>query len=338
MATPTVAPAAPTVDPKQTAANIAKAVTDKAAGKVPPTKGPENPVDDGDEKKPAAAADPNAGKKRYVVNGKEVFLTPEQADSYVQKGLAFEPKVSELDRLQRETMALQRALLEQPGRVLANLAKQANVPLKTMVERVLGSSADEDVKETVGKWYYENAVKLAQMDPKDRELLEKDEKIKRLEAQEKEKAEAAIANENRVRVQQAMSQVAGQIKETLAELGIANVDTPAAVRITKEIADVMRLSYFRREPCTAKVAAEKVRARILDYNKQFLDQLDADKLVEVIGKDNAEKVRKHFLKLVKQQEQTEQKPAPKVAKRNGRETITPDQFHDYLDELKRSSK
>ena len=56
------------VDPKATAANIAKGITDKAAGKAPPA-----PAVDPKTGKPAEAvvADPNAGKEKYVVEGKE---------------------------------------------------------------------------------------------------------------------------------------------------------------------------------------------------------------------------------------------------------------------------
>src|SRR6266550_2642158 len=94
------APPATQAEPKQTAANIVKGVQDKAAGKKGAVKGPEIP-DDADGKKPAlpAAIDPNAGKKKFNVNGKDVWLTPEQADAYVQKGLAFEPRMSEMARM-----------------------------------------------------------------------------------------------------------------------------------------------------------------------------------------------------------------------------------------------
>lgn len=340
---PAETPVAPAVDPKQTAANIAKGVQAKAAGKsaAPQTQAGQDAVakdDKAQADKPAAeaaVADPNAGKEKYVVEGREIWLTPQQARAYVQKGIAFEPRVSELARLQQEVNQFQRALLDSPGLILANMAKRAGVPIETIVQKVLAGNANEGTKKAVGEWYYENEVKLAQMDPKDRELLEKDNRIKELEMTEKQKADEAIKAENVAKVQRAMAEVKAQIKDTLGELGITNMDTAAGVRISKEIADVMRLSYLQKEPCTAKQAAEKVKTRIIEYQKQFFDSLDPEKLVETLGKENAEKVRKHFLKLVKnQEEEREKKPATPKARRNERETIGMDDFHDYLNELK----
>lgn len=339
MADTAVAP--PQADPGKTAANISKGAQDRSAGRTPPARGPETPAD-GDErgKAKAPASDPNAGKKKYVVEGKEIWLSPDQADAYVQKGIAFEPRMSDLARMKQEFVQLQHAMLNDPGRILTNLAKRANVPIQTMVEKVLSGTASDEVKEATGRWYWENVAKRQKMDPKDLQILEQDEKIKALEAQDKKKAEMAVALENRAKVVKALGEVSSQIKETLGELGITNVDSPAAIRLTKEIADVMRVSYFARKPCTAKQAAEVVKARIFDYQKQFYDALDMDKLVETLGKENAEKVRKHFLKAVKEQESGEQKPSSsgRIPKRDERKTMNMDEFHDYLDDLKRTSK
>lgn len=331
----TTAPAS--IDPKQVAANLTKGITDRANGKSP-SKGPGEA--EGADKAPAPV-DPNAGKRKFVVEGKEVYLTPEQADAYVQKGLAFEPKMSEMARMRQEMAQLEQTLVQNPGAIIANIAKKRNIPIQQLVENVLSSNASDEVKEATGKWYWENVAKRHQMDPKDREILEKDERIKVLEDADKQKAEAAIAIENRNKMVAALGQVSGQIQETLKELGIKDVNGPTAIRLTKEIADVMRISYFSRQPCTAKQAADKVRERILNYQKQFYDDLDPDRLVEALGKENAEKVRKHFLKVVQAAEngtQQEKRSSGQPTRRDERKTIGMDDFHDYLDELKRTSK
>ncbi len=343
------APAAPAtgagLNVKNVAANLTRGISDRAAGKAPPAKGPEAPPADGDEKgKPAVAAapDPNAGKEKYTVDGQDRWLTPAEARAYVQKGIAFEPRVSELARMKQEFVQLEQAMLSNPGMILGNLAKRAGVPIQEMVQKVLNGTASDEVKEATGKWYWENVAKRHQMDPKDRELLEKDERIQALEAQDKAKADAAIAWENRQKVVRALADVSGQIKETLGELGIKNVDSAAGIRITREIADVMRVSWATGKKVTAKQAAEQVKARILDYQKQFYDELDMDQLVDTLGKANAEKVRKYFLKTVqdaaKGTEQEAGKGQGAIPKRDVRKTMNMDQFHDYLDDLKKTAK
>jgi len=340
-ATQANAPSAAPAEPKSTASNIAQGIQNKAAGKAP-EKATEPSSDTAEKKQDVAGSDPNAGKRKYTVNGREVWLTPDQADAYVQKGIAFEPKMSELDRTQREMQTFYKSLVENPGKILGLLAKRENIPVQTIVERFLGSTApSEDVKETIGKWYYENAVKLAHMDPKDRAILERDEQIKSLQQSEKERIETAVALENRAKIQAAMAQLSSQIQETLKDFGLKNMDSPAAVRLAKEIADVMRVSYLSGKPCTSKQAAEKVKARIHEYQREFYDSLDMDQLVEQLGKENAEKVRKHFLKAVQDAEKgtkQEGRQSDRLPKRDERKTMSMDDFHDYLDDLKKTGK
>lgn len=327
----TTAPAAPAATPKGPAANIAKNITDKAFGK----KGPEVPAD-GDETKKPVAIDPNAGKRKFVVNGQEKWLTPQQADEYVQKGISFEPRISELARLQQETSQFLELLKTDPGKVLYN--DKVGLTPKDALTKILGSSKiSDEIKEVVGQWYYENVVKRANMDERDRAILERDERINELTAGEKARAEAAIAQENKQRVESAMATIKGQIKEALSELGIANIDTPLGAQMSKRIADVMRLSYLSRKPCTVKEAVGKVRQEIKEFQKYFYDALDEDKLVEELGKENAEKVRKHFLKVVKAAEKDSkgESPEKRPAKRGERETMNSDEFREYLDGLKR---
>lgn len=331
MAETATAPVA--VDPKATSANIVKGVTDRAAGKT--TKGPEVPADGDEAKKPVTAVDPNVGKRKFVVNGQEKWLTSEQADAYVQKGLAFEPRISELARLQQETGQFLEMLKTDPGKVIYN--PKVGLTPEEALKKVLGSTKISDaVKETVGQWYYENVVKRAQMDERDRAILERDERINELTAGEKARAESAIAQENKQRVDNAMASLKGQIKEALGEIGVANIDTPLGVQLTKRIADVMRLSYIAQKPCTVKEAVARVRQEIKEFQNSWLAGLDDDKLVEELGKENAEKVRKHFLKVVKATEdKVGKEPGQKPnKKRSERETMNSDQFREYLDTLK----
>ncbi len=105
---------------------------------------------------------------------------------------------------------------------------------------------------------------------------------------------------------------------------------------------MMRVSYMTKQPLTAKLAAEKVKARIQDYQRQFYDTLDPEQLVTAIGKENAEKVRKFLLKTVQDAEKgTQQEGGKQFAqppRRDQRKTINMDQFHDMLDDLKKNSK
>src|ERR1700676_4160104 len=116
-----------------TAANIVKGVEAKATGTAP--------VVDPKTGKAPEVVDPNAGKEKYVVDGKDVYLSPEQAKAYVQKGLAFEPKVSELGRLQNETQLFLQTLRNDPAKVLFN--PNFGNP-EQVLEKIMGSTQVSD--------------------------------------------------------------------------------------------------------------------------------------------------------------------------------------------------
>lgn len=318
------APAAPVVDTKATASNIAKGVIDKATGKPSPV-----PV-------VPPVADPNAGKEKYLVNGKEYFLTPEQARAYAQKGIAFEPRVSELARLQQETAQFLEVLKTDPSKILYN--PKIGLNPATVLQKVLTSDAvSDETKEIVGKWYYENVVKRAKLTPEQQEALDNKTKLSRLEEQQKRSLQDAESRENQGRIERALAQVKAQIAEAMKESGLPNGDSPLAVQMARRVADVMRLSYINKKPVTPKEAIDKVKAEYREVQKSYYDALDPEKLVEELGKDNAEKVRKYFLKLVKSENEVKDS-GPKPKRSDERKIITPDEFREHLAALKRGEK
>ena len=317
---------------ENTAANIAQNITNKAAGnsapapaKVDPTK----PVD-----ATAAPVDPNAGKEKYVVDGKEVYLSPEQARSYVQKGLAFEPKVSQLSRLQQETSAFLKALQDDPGKVIYN--EKFGSP-KDVLSKILNSTkVSDEIKETIGQWYYNNVIAQEQMTPQERELAEYKRKNQEYESQAKAQEEKRLSEENEMKVQRALNEIKSRIAEAMQEAGVP-MESKIAPQLAKRVAQIMQLGFVKGQTVTPKEAMAKAKAELLEYRKAFLDGLDEDQLVEQLGKDNAEKVRKYFLKQVKEAEK--KKTGPDAFKPTGnkgeRKTMTPDQFRDYLADLKK---
>lgn len=328
MADTATAPA-PT-DAKTTATNIVDAIQSKANGKapVPPA---------ADPKAAPPAADPNAGKKKYVVSGKEIWLTPEQADAYVQKGIAFEPKVSQLGLLQHEVGQFFSKLKEDPVSVLMD--KRIGHTPDVVLQKILGSNQVSDsAKEFIGKWYYENVVQPMQLSPEQREAMQAKRELEEYKAREASARDQALKLENQRKVESALNQIKAQIGEAMKESGLPNQDTPLGAALARRVADVMRLGYVQRQTVTPKQAIEKVKAELKEIQTAWYDMLDEESLVKELGEKNAEKVKKYFLKLVKEAEKTAPKVPSTPVKRNERKTMTPDDFRDYLDRLKRGDK
>ncbi len=213
--------------------------------------------------------------------------------------------------------------------------KRIGLSPEIVLEKVLKSEGISDsIKESVGKWYYENVIVPAKMDPFEREAMEAKKKLKEFENRDAYAKDLAMKQENELRVQTALNQIRAQIAEAMKESGLPNIDTPLGSEIARMTADVMRLAYFQKQTLTPKQAIEFVKNRIKQVQAAWYDELDEENLVKELGEKNAEKVKKYFLKLAKEAEKQ-----PTVSKspstRNGeRKIITPDEMHDYLEGLK----
>jgi hypothetical protein len=314
------------VDTKSVAGNIVQGIQDKANGK---------PV----EQKTEAVVDPNAGKEKYVVDGKDVWVSPEQRTAWIQKGIAFEPRVTQLAKLQQEANAFIETLKTDPEKILFN-PKVGHSP-KVILERIFNSGQiDDATKELVGKWYWENVVQPAKMSPEEREAVETKKKLSTYEQREREAAENAIKLENQAKVNTAMAQIKANIGEAMKESGLKSNDSALGVFMARRVADKMRLAYQQRQVLTPKQAIEQVKSELKSIQTSWYDDLDEEQLVKELGEKNAEKVKKYFLKLVKDSEkQTVVSKGPSVHGSKGeRKTISPDDMRDYLENLKRENK
>jgi hypothetical protein len=323
------------------AANIAKGVADKAAGITPgAAKAPANPAEKAviknAENGGIEVIDPNAGKTKYVVDGKDVYLSPEQATAYVQKGLAFEPKISQLGRLQQETAAFLDTLSNDPGKVIYN--ERFGKPQEVLSKILSSTKVSDEIKDTIGQWYYNNVIVPGNMSPEQREAAEWKSKAQAYDQSLKQQAQEKLEQENNARVQQALNTIKAQISEAMTEAGVP-LDSKIAPQLARRVAQVMQLGFATGKTITPKEAMAKVRAELHEYQKAYYDVLDEDKLVEQLGKENAEKVRKFYLKAVKAKEDgPKKKEFGNAPKRDERKTMTPDEFRAYLDDLKSKGK
>lgn len=315
------------VNAANTAANIAKGVEAKA--NPSPVKETPKAV----EGKPEAVVDPNAGKEKYVVDGKDRYLTPEEARAYVQKGLAFEPKVSQLNRLQQETSSFLDLLAADPAKVIYN--EKFGKPAEVLSKILNSTQVSDEIKDTLGQWYYNNVIVPGNMSPEQREAAEMKRKVESYEAAEHQREQERLTQEENQRVQSALSTIKAQISEAMNEAGVP-LDSKIAPQLAKRVAQIMQLGFGSGKTITPKEAMQRVKQELAEYQKAYYDILDEDKLVEQLGKENAEKVRKYYLKAVKDSEKAPKaKNLTPAAKRDERKTMTPDEFRDYLDTLKK---
>ena len=314
--------------PETSATNIVKAVDAKTNPPAKPEVVLKNQENGGIEIK-----DPNAGKEKYVVDGQDRWLTPAEAKAYVQKGLAFEPKISQLGRLQQETAAFLDTLANDPAKVIYN--EKFGKPADVLKKILASTKVSDEIKDALGQWYYNNVVVTEQMSPEQREAAEWKRKAEEYDTYRQQQESERIDAENNRKVQEALQTIKAQINEAMTEAGVP-LDSKIAPQLAKRVAQVMQLGYVTGKVVTPKEAMAKVKQELSEYQKAYYDVLDEDKLVEQLGKENAEKVRKYYLKAVKESEKDKKKDLSKPAsKRDERKTMTPDEFRDYLTDLKK---
>lgn len=319
------------INASNTAANIAKGVEAKTNPALKDGK-----IGEPNKAVESAQADPNAGKEKYVVDGKDRYLTPEEAKAYVQKGLAFEPKISQLGRLQQETATFLETLSTDPGKVIYN--EKFGKPQDVLAKILNSTKVSDEIKQTIGQWYYNNIIVPGNMSPEQREAAEWKRKAEAHDQMLQQQEADRQSNENNSRIQAALNTIKAQINEAMTEAGVP-LDSKIAPQLARRVAQVMQLGFSVNKPITPKEAMAKVKAEIHEYQKAYYDVLDEDKLVEQIGKENAEKVRKYYLKAVKDaQKDKPKKDFTPSAKRDERKTMTPDEFREYLDGLKAKGK
>lgn len=316
-------------DSKGVAANIVKGIQNKAGAngqqKAPP---PGNNA-------PETAPDPNQGKEKYTVNGQDVWLTPEQRTAWIQKGMAFEPKVTQLNQLQNEMGSFFQTLVNDPLKILTD--KRIGMTPEIVMEKIFNSGQISDgLKEKVGRWYWENVVQVERMTPEQKRARQLEIENAQYKTKEQKAADAAIELENKRKIELAFSQLKSQIAEAMKDSGLPSNDTPLGAEMARMVADVMRIARFQRQSVTPKQAIEKVRARIKEVQSMFYDSLDEEALVKEIGEANAEKVKKYFLKLAKAagNEPPKSQKSPSTP-RGERKTMNEDDFREYLEKRKR---
>lgn len=339
MPEPVTAPTPTAADPKTAASNIAKAVQDKANGKAATP-----PAQENGQKAAETTADPNAGKKKYTVNKKEIWLTADEADAYVQKGIAFEPKMSHLDRLQREGWELIQKLKTDPLSVLFD--KQIGHTPEVVLDRLEKSGQiSPEFLERLGKLYYDKAVRPLQMTPEQRALEEATAKNKEYEAREAAAKDQAIKQENQKRVAQAMAQLTAFISEAMKESGLPSNDTRIGADMARMVADEIRIARYQNRSITPKQAIDTVKRNLRDVNSAFYEYLadkdddDSEKrLEEALGEKVMKRIQKIWLKKAKAHDNPTAQTGS--ATQNGRRPSKPamtreEFFEQHLAELKK---
>jgi len=283
--------------------------------KTPDIKAGENGSEGGDVKDVIAAAAENAAQKfEFIIDGKPVVkeYTPAQVKQMLQKAEGADKRFSESARIERMNQEL--------------LWMAKNAPEKLLAHPAIG----RDPYEWAEQILYDK-IKLEQMDPKERELMETQNKLKASE-DEKQKIQRQIQSEKMAKaVEYERANHSRDISESLKASGLP-VNNYTIKRTAHYMLEGMNMNL--------KVSAKDVLPLVLeDYKAEqsaLFSQSDPEALAALLGEENLKKIRAYEMKRIKAD------PEKKIKRETSMRDIKPgpkkmsmEEFREHNERIKR---
>lgn len=229
----------------------------------------------------------------YIVDGKTVKLTKAQAKAAVQKGLFADQKLKSLDVLQGKTAALINQLKTPDGLMQVLKDPALGLSPKDVFKKLMASDViDDELKETLSKWVYDNVVVQGKKTPEqlahEKQAAELAQ-YKKAEADQKAKAESEAQQAQVTQIYQAVR--AEVTKQILADKTFPQ--TEGSIRAVVEKLRIMNKQGAPINVETVTKALELVKKDHVLHQQTLLDSIeDPEKLIELIGEARALKISK----------------------------------------------
>ena len=268
----------------------------------------------------------------YIVEGKEVKLTKSQAKAAVQKGLFADKRLKSMDVLARSSQAIVEALKTPAG--VINLLKDkslGNSP-KAVLNALLSSDAiDDEVKDILSKWVYENVVHKAKLTP---EQIEQERKLADYDKLKKAEDDRRTADLTRQQQEQ-VSQIQQAVKAEVSKQILADKTFPQTEATVRQVFEKLRVMNKKGAKITVESvtkALNLVKDDFLAHQSAILDAFDdPEQLIKAIGEPRALKISKALIarlkakegvtKKAEKQEERGRRVTEELDERNGRHPL-----------------
>lgn len=276
--------------------------------------GEEKIVEDKKDEKP----EPDAKRKYSIkVNGKEqdVELTDQEVIRYVQKSQASDAAFREASAIKQQSLQFIEMLKKDPRSVLDH------------------KSFGHDTRKLAETWLSE-AIEDELADPRDKEVRQlKKQLVEREEIEKKFKQEQTKVREDGLR-QKYQADIQKDIVEAMKDSGL-----PKTSRTISRIAYYMQQGLRRQVNLAPKDVIDLVKRDYTEDIKELFGSLEGDALLERVGKETTEKIRKHQVNKLKDNPLKEVKAVKEQAtatRRKGRtkKSTDPETFFRELNNKK----
>ncbi len=245
---------------------------------------------------------PKEFRDKITVNGQERELSYDEIKSRAMKADGAE------ERFKYANTVLE-AVKNNPVGVLMNPALGVDIK-KVALEALQKSNLGEEDKKELSKWFYENIVKPAQMDPAEREKLEWKTKAERLEAEKKEKEEQSKAEATQAATRQEFQRILAEISKLIPTSGLPfspDLKSPNDADLVRRIGKKMEIAIRRNQILSVQDAIGLVKADLRAEHNSMAKLYNEDNLHEFYDQDVMEKFNRAMLKKFKSVEKEKEK-------------------------------
>lgn len=261
----TAAPSTPATEPKTSTPNSGTTapVTSANPGAKATTEPPKPDI-------AAAQTPPDPSKPhKLIVNGKEEWISTEDAIKLAQIGKGANAKFEEAAKMRKQNEQFLELLKSNPRAVLEN--PKLGVDFRKIAEEFLLEQ-----------------IKLEQMTPQQREIHEAREKIKEMESQQAEFKRQQEEAQMQQLVQHHTETYERDIMDTLKAS-----DLPKTRFVVKQIAYYMAKGLERGVPLKAGDVLSLVRDDVHRNYREFFTSADVNLVAELMGEDGVKKLMEH---------------------------------------------
>lgn len=257
---------------------------------APPAADPKAPA--ADPKAVAGAPKPvEQATETIKVDGKEVKVTPAQLRALAQKGYFADQRLKSLDVLQGKTKSLIDSLKTPEGlmQVLKDPALGASP--KDVLRKLMASDVvDDELKEEISKWVYDNVVVQGKKSPEQIETEKKLSKLAQLEKDDADRKAAALNEQQKAQVAQVYQAVRTEVTKQIT----ADKTFPKTEGSIRAVVEKLRVMNRQGAPITVESiskALSLVKNDHMIHQQSLLDAFeDPEQLISAIGEARALKI------------------------------------------------
>lgn len=250
---------------------------------------------------PGAPVVPNPEATETIkVNGKEVKVTKAQLIAYAQKGMFADGKLKSMGTLSEKTAGLLAALKTPEGLlgILKDPALGAN-PKEVLRSLLKSDLIDDELKEDIARWTYENVVKRGQLTPEQIENEKKLTDYERLKKDDEDRKKTAAKAQSDAQVTAVYTALRGEISKQI----VADKTFPQTEGAIRSVVDKLRVmnkkgATITQENITKALALVK-KDHLLHQQTMFDAIEDPEALIALFGEARALKISKALVARLK---------------------------------------